>query len=124
VCFEVATIDGEKGKRGTGCSDVGEEECVLYEYEKLVPLRIGGIDVRVPENNSLLRCFQYLKLYPISMGGFCWNADCRTCEVVIQVGAEPARRVLSCQTTVIPGMTVLEMTEKLKFCLRDLDSEG
>ena len=100
-----------------------DEECVLYEYDRLVALRVGEIDVHVPENSSLLRCFQYLKLYPISMGGFCWNADCRTCEVVIQVGTEPARRVLSCQTTVIPGMTVLEMTEKLKFCLRDLDSE-
>ncbi len=96
------------------------DEDILYEFEKLIPLRIGEQEFQVPENNSLLRCFQYLRLYPISMGGFCWNADCHTCEVVIRTGSEPQQKVLSCQTTVVSGMTVVEMTEKLKFCLRDL----
>jgi predicted molibdopterin-dependent oxidoreductase YjgC len=90
-----------------------------YPYGNLVPLRIGGVDYPVPENSSLLRCFQYLQLYPISMGGFCWNADCHTCEVAIQEGEE-RKKVLSCQTTVVPGMVIVEMTDKLKFCLREL----
>jgi len=96
------------------------DEDIPYELEKLITIRIGELEFQVPENNSLLRCFQYLRLYPISMGGFCWNADCRTCEVVIKVGSGKEQKVLSCQTTVIPGMTILEMTDKLKFCLRDL----
>lgn len=96
------------------------EDDILDQYEKLVPLYIGEVECLVPENNTLLRCFQYLRLYPISMGGFCWNADCHTCEVVVRDGSEPERKVLSCQTTVVPGMKVLEMTDKLKFCLRDL----
>ena len=96
------------------------DEDIPYELEKLITIRIGELEFQVPENNSLLRCFQYLRLYPISMGGFCWNADCRTCEVVIRVGSAPEERVLSCQTTVVPGMAIVEMTASLKFCLRDL----
>jgi hypothetical protein len=87
---------------------------------KLVPLSIESTECRVPENLTLLQCFQYLKTYPIMMGGFCWNADCRTCEVVVRRGSEPERTVLSCQTTVVPGMTILKMTDKLRFCLKDL----
>jgi hypothetical protein len=96
------------------------EEDALYELGKLVPIRIGNQEFQVPENNTLLRCFQYLRLYSISMGGFCWNADCRTCEVVIRVGSGAEEKVLSCQTIVVPGMVILEMTASLKFCLRDL----
>ncbi len=96
------------------------EEDSLYELDKLVPIRIRGREFQVPENNTLLRCFQYLRLYSISMGGFCWNADCRTCEVLIRIGSGPEERVLSCQTTVVPGMVIMEMTESLNFCLRDL----
>lgn len=89
-------------------------------WGKLVPLKVGDSDFQVPENICLLQCFQYLKLYAISMGGFCWNAECRTCEVVIQTGSGEGQRVLSCQTMVVPGMTILSMTEKLRFCLKDL----
>ena len=91
----------------------------LYSCDKLIPLHIGEVECQVPENNSLLRCFQYLQIHMIAMGGFCWNADCQTCEVTVRhAGAE--RKVLSCQTLVEPGMQVVGMTEKLKFCLRAL----
>ena len=101
------------------------EDNLLEQYEKLIPLRIGELEYPVPENNSLLRCFQYLRLYPISMGGFCWSEDCRTCEVLVSTepGSEP-QRVLACQIAVTPGMTILEMTDKLKFCLRDLATKA
>ena len=109
------------GWSGVAVAVVVMAENLLEQYEKLIPLRIGELEHPVPENNSLLRCFQYLRLYPISMGGFCWSSDCRTCEVLVSTGpgSEP-QRVLACQTDVAPGMTILEMTDKLKFCLRDL----
>ena len=37
---------------------------------KLVPLSIESTQCQVPENLTLLQCFQYLKTYPIMMGGF------------------------------------------------------
>jgi len=95
-------------------------EDLLGECSKLITLRICQTDCLVPQDGTLLRCFQYLRLYPISMGGFCWNADCRTCEVTIRNGSGIEETVLSCQTQVAPGMTVLKMTDKLRFCLRDL----
>ena len=95
----------------------------LPDLEELISLHIGDIECRVPPNSTLLRCFQYLRLYPISMGGFCWNADCHTCEVLVRFEGGAEERILSCQTLVIPGMRVVEMTEKLRFCLRDLISD-
>ena len=92
------------------------------DLEELVPLYIGDLECWVPQNSSLLRCFQYLRLYPISMGGFCWNADCHTCEVLVRFENGTEERVLSCQTPIASGMRIVEMTEKLRFCLRDLAS--
>jgi len=101
------------------------EDTLLEQYEKLIPLRIGELEHPVPENNSLLRCFQYLRLYPISMGGFCWSNECRTCEVLVSTGpgVEP-QKLLACETAVAPGMTILEISDKLKFCLRDLATKA
>jgi hypothetical protein len=45
----------------------------LFEpYEKLIEIELLGRAVRVPENNRLLRCFQFLSLKSISYGDFCW----------------------------------------------------
>jgi predicted molibdopterin-dependent oxidoreductase YjgC len=92
----------------------------LLTASRLISLRIGEVECHVPENSSLLRCFEYLRLYPISMGGFCWNADCRTCEVTVHTECSGEQTVLSCQTQVCEGMAVVGMTDKLKFCLRTL----
>src|SRR5216110_2500438 len=90
----------------------------------LVSLRVGGVECQVPADGTLLQCFQYLRPYPISMGGFCWNADCRTCEVTIRTASGVEEKVLSCQTTVLPGATIVGMTDKLKFCLRGLSGKA
>jgi hypothetical protein len=93
---------------------------MLSDPAPLVPLRIGSREWQVPAHSTLLRCFQYLRPYGIGMGGFCWNADCHTCEVTIRTASGQERSVLSCQTLVEPETTVVKMTEKLRFCLRDL----
>jgi len=90
----------------------------------LVPLHVNGVECQVPAGGTLLGCFQYLRPYPISMGGFCGNADCHTCEVTLRTAAGLEEKVLSCQTTVLPGMTIVGMTGTLKFCLRGLDVSG
>jgi hypothetical protein len=95
-------------------------EDLLGQFAKLIPLRIGPAECQVPEDCTLLRCFQYLRPYPISMGGFCWNQDCHTCEITVRLDSGAEETVLSCQTPVAPGMTVVRMTDKLRFCLRDL----
>ncbi|HMZ78702.1 MAG TPA: hypothetical protein PLL06_03310 [Acidobacteriota bacterium] len=51
----------------------------LFEpYERLIEINVVGTPLLVPENNAVLRCFQYINLEGISYGDFCWNADCTT----------------------------------------------
>jgi len=88
-----------------------------------VRIRIGDRDFTVPPSMTVLGSLRYLRTYDIEMGGFCWNAECRTCEVDLRLGSAPAYRALSCQTLVVSGMTVVSMTDKLRFCLRNLGTK-
>jgi len=85
----------------------------LFEpYEKLIAVEVLGRKIAVPENNNLLRCFQFLSLKTISYGDFCWNGDCTNCQVwyhtegQTQADDKPA---LSCRLPVTPGMVVTRM---------------
>lgn len=59
---------------------------ILQPYSKLIDLEIEGEVHSVPENNSLLRCFQFLSIESISLGDFCWNGECLNCQVWIANG--------------------------------------
>ena len=52
-------------------------------FTRLVKITILGRQFEVPENNPLLRCFQYLAPEQVSYGRFCWSEDCQQLEVVI-----------------------------------------
>jgi hypothetical protein len=85
----------------------------LFEpYEKLVAIEVLGRKVEVPENNRVLRCFQFLSMKTISYGDFCWNGDCTNCQVWYhtadqrQADDKPA---LSCRLDVTPGMIITKM---------------
>ena len=70
--------------RGHHTAEVNEkrvfESDLLDPYERLVKIDVLGREVEVPENNRLLRCFQFLSLETISYGDFCWNGDCTNCQ--------------------------------------------
>lgn len=85
---------------------------IFEPFEKLVTIEIEGARRDVPENNTLLRCFQYLNLEAISMGDFCWNGDCANCQVWIETssGEKP---VLTCRTTVEDGMKIVRMNDAI-----------
>ena len=57
---------------------------MFQPYEKLVEIDILGERRMVPENNSLLRCFQFLAMEKISYGEFCWNGSCNNCTVTVR----------------------------------------
>ena len=85
---------------------------IFTPYEKLVEIEILGTKRMVPENNSLLRCFQFLAMENISYGEFCWNGECLNCQVWLDNdGKEKA--VMSCRTTVREGMKILRMAEEI-----------
>lgn len=95
---------------------------VFRPYQRLVNIEIMGKKFQVPENNPLLRCFQYLAPEAISYGRFCWNEDCQYCRINVDLGEETkTRAALSCKLMVQEGMRITGMAKEIKYCLRDLD---
>ena len=85
---------------------------IFEPFEKLVEIEICGEKREVPENNTLLRCFQYLSLETISYGDFCWNGDCLNCQVWLKNGTKE-KAVLSCRTKVEEGMEIIRLNNEI-----------
>ena len=85
---------------------------IFQPYEKLIEIDILGERHRVPENNSILRCFQYLAMNRISYGDFCWNGNCDNCRVWIwDEGREKV--VMACRTVAEDGMAIVRMADAI-----------
>ncbi len=89
--------------------DVNE---IFHPYERLVEIEILGKRYEVPENNSLLRCFQFLSMETISYGEFCWNGTCDNCLVWLRKGTKD-KAVMSCRTTVEEGMKIVKLVDAI-----------
>ena len=70
----------------------------VYEpWERLVRIVVLGKALDVPEKNLLLRQLQYVS-EDVGMGRYCWNAECRYCEVSYQrPGDETEHTGLACR---------------------------
>lgn len=91
----------------------------LFEpFDKLVGIEILGHQVEVPENNRLLRCFQYLSLKTISYGDFCWNGECTNCQVWYHRAGETEandKPALACRLTVFEGMVITRLSRFIEL---------
>jgi hypothetical protein len=98
-----------------------ERDLSIYEpFSRLVTIEIEGRTFEVPENNILLRCFQYLIDESYVPGRFCWNNECGNCELSCRASnATTPRRTRGCQTLVQEGMSLSELTPELRFWLKD-----
>ena len=83
---------------------------IFQPYDRLVEIDIMGRKHMVPENNSLLRCFQFLSMESISYGDFCWNGECLNCQVWLQSG-EKEKAVMACRTTVEENMKIVRLAD-------------
>jgi hypothetical protein len=94
---------------------------LLQPFARLVKLQVGESIFDVPENNTLLRCLQYLAPEPVSYGRFCWNQECQYCRVTYDLGegSEP-HAAIACKLMVQDGMRILETTSEMRYCLRTL----
>ena len=97
--------------------DINDIIEVFQPYEKLIEIDVLGAKRMVPENNSLLRCFQFLAVESISHGDFCWNGECLNCQVWLQNG-DKEKAVIACRTTATEGMQILRLAEGI-----DLEEE-
>ena len=90
-------------------------------YQKLVEITIRGKKFPVPENNLLLRCFQFLCPETIPYGRYCWNEECQYCRVSVRrPGGEKVQQALSCKLLVEEGMEVYELSTELAWNLSRL----
>ncbi len=85
---------------------------IFEPFEKLVKIEILGEKREVPENNSLLRCFQYLSIETVSYGDFCWNGECANCQVWLENSATD-KPVLACRTKVREDMKIVKMCAEI-----------
>jgi NADH dehydrogenase/NADH:ubiquinone oxidoreductase subunit G len=83
---------------------------IFQPYDRLVEIEILGEKYEVPENNTLLRCFQFLALENISYGDFCWNGECLNCQVWLENGGKE-KAVMACRTIVGENMKIVRLAE-------------
>ncbi len=88
-------------------------------FERLVTITVLGKEFRVPEKNSVLRCFQYISPETVPYGRFCWNQECQYCRILCQLpDDDQPREMLSCKFLVMADMTITELSQELTWCLR------
>ena len=87
---------------------------IFESFEKLVEIEICGVAYEVPENNNLLRCFQFLSMETVSYGDFCWNGECSNCRVWLEKSSAE-KSVLACRTKVKKGMKIVRMSKEIKL---------
>ena len=92
----------------------------IYEpWERLVKIVVLGRVLEVPENNILLRQLQYVS-EDVGMGRYCWNAECRYCEVHYQRPGDPAEHSgLACRLRGIDGMRLVWVAPEIRWNVGD-----
>ena len=87
---------------------------IFAPYERLIEVDILGRKYRVPENNSILRCLQYLELEAISNADLCWNGECLNCQVWIE-NRDKAKAVIACRVDATEGMSIVKISKDIPF---------
>ena len=103
------------------------DEELLEPYEKLVRIVVLGRAFDVPENNLLLRQLQYVA-EDIGYGKYCWNAECRYCEVTYRLRGGPEAFALACRLKGQEGMELVRVAPEIKYNMADalarVDAKG
>ena len=96
---------------------------LFQPYSRLIEIQIQDQSHQVPDNNILLRCFQYICLEDVSCGRFCWNQECKTCMIAYELKSGEKKSALSCQTMVTDGMKITKISKELRWALRSILTE-
>lgn len=87
---------------------------IFAPYKRLIEIEILGRKYQVPENNSILRCLQYLEMDAISHADLCWNGECLNCQVSIENGGKE-KAVIACRTDAAEGMKIRKISKDIPF---------
>jgi hypothetical protein len=88
----------------------------LFEpYDRLIRIVVVGKELLVPENNLLLRQLSYVAP-DISSGRYCWNGECRYCEVSYRIETRGAEQsALACRLKGQVGMCVTKLALEMRY---------
>ena len=87
----------------------------LYEpYEKLISIEVLGRRFEVPENNLLLRQLAFVAS-DIAWGRYCWNGECRYCEIHYCRDDGPELAALSCRIKGVEGMRITKLAPEVRY---------
>ena len=90
----------------------------LFEpFDKLIKIKVMGQTFAVPENNTIMRCLQYIDIDAVSYGDFCWNGECLNCQVWIRNG-EKEKAVLACRTNAFADMEIVRVSEAVEPAIK------
>lgn len=92
----------------------------FYEpWEKLIRLVVLGRVFEVPENNILLRQLQYIS-EDVGMGRYCWNGECRYCEIHFEKPGDPTEYPgLACRIRATDGMRLTKVGTEIRYNISD-----
>jgi hypothetical protein len=88
----------------------------FYEpYERLVRIVVLGRVFQVPENNLLLRQMQFVS-EDIGTGRYCWNGECRYCEIQYRRDGDAADLpALACRVKGVPDMRITKVAAEIRY---------
>jgi hypothetical protein len=86
---------------------------IFEPYDRLIEIDVCGAKFEVPENNSILRCLQYLEMESISYGDFCWNGECLNCQVWIKNG-DKEKALIACRADATEGIEIVKLSEEIR----------
>jgi hypothetical protein len=92
----------------------------FYEpWERLVRIVVLGKVIEVPEKNLLLRQLQYVA-EDVGMGRYCWNAECRYCEVSYTRPDDATEHTgLACRLRGFDGMRLTKLAPEVRYNMSD-----
>ena len=93
------------------------DQDIFDPYDHLFEIEICGKKFEVPENNSILRCLQYLEMESISMADLCWNGECLNCQVWVKNG-DKEKALIACRANAAEGMEITRLSEALRSELK------
>ena len=88
-------------------------------YSRLIRIVVLGKVFEVPENNLLLRQLAYVAP-DIAWGKYCWNAECRYCEIeYYREGGTTPTPALACRINGLAGMRVTKAALEIRYNMSD-----
>ena len=96
----------------------GWREGLFEAFERLVEIEICSHRAYVPEQNKLLRCFQFINADTVSVGDYCWNGDCTNCQIWYHMKGQSEqsdRPALSCRLECEEGMVITRLSRFIEL---------